>query len=163
PDAAFIHSILTNPAYYGAYVFLRRQTKKRDGRVRVTRRPVEAWIIKPGHHVPHVSEAAWRETQEMLACRRPKMKVQPLIGKGSALLQGLIRCSDCERPMKARYWGRDGVARTARYACLQTNQDREPIHNVRFPAVLVDAAVAHHVLDRVAQIDIETARRVIQA
>jgi DNA invertase Pin-like site-specific DNA recombinase/type III secretion system FlhB-like substrate exporter len=161
PDAAFLHSILTNPAYCGMYAFLRRQSKKRDGRVKVTRRPVEDWIVEPGLFPAYVSKELWDTIQEMLAARRPRM--QPLIGKGAALLQGLIRCVECPQPMKARYWGRDGVARTASYACLRTNKHREPVHKKRFPALFIDEAVANRVLNRVAQLDGETAHRVIEA
>lgn len=163
-DAALLHSVLRNPTYAGDYVFLRRQSKKRTGATGVTvkfRSPNE-WIVKRDHHEAYLPREAWQRIQEMLASRRPILR--PLIGKGHALLQGLLRCGadGCNRWMKTQYWGRDGIARTATYTCLRQNGWGDTTHKVTFPARFIDHAVAEYVLAALAAIDHEAARMVIE-
>jgi DNA invertase Pin-like site-specific DNA recombinase len=159
-DAALIHTALRNPAYAGDYVFRRHQSKKRDGRVKVTLRPENEWIIKRDHHEPYVSRDTWEQVQAILRSHRPSMR--SLAGKGHALLQGIIRCNQCQgHPMTARYWGHDGMARTAKYLCTRTNEHRERIHKSSIPARLLDAAVTHHVLHALRAIDGDSAHAVI--
>ena len=163
-DAAFLHSVLRNPAYCGNYVFLRRQTKKRpDGTgMTVKFRPAHEQIEKPGNHPAYVSREVWQRVQEMLASRRPGLR--PLTGKGSAVLQGLLRCGGegCGRWMKTQYWGRDGVARTATYTCIRQDGWGEKTHKIILPARYIEHAVVEHVLAALTTIDEETARSVIE-
>src|SRR5207249_3197765 len=114
-DPAMLHSILRNPAYCGDYIFLRRKTKKRSdgGRSVVFRSPDEQHVVRDNHEL-YVTREHWQRVQDMLVSRRPH-KVRPLIGKGPALLQGLVRCAadGCSsRPMKTTYGDRRGVTRT---------------------------------------------------
>jgi len=161
-DAALLHSVLHNPAYCGDYVFLRRKTKKRSdasGMIVKFRSPDE-WIVTPDHHEVYVSREQWQRIQEMLASRRPELR--PLIGKGHALLQGLLRCAACDRWMNPQYWGRDGIARTATYTCVRQDGWGEITHKVTIPARYIDHAVVEHVLAALTAIDDETARTIIE-
>ena len=163
-DAAHLHSVLRNPAYCGDYVFLRRQTKKRpDGNgVIVKFRSPEKSIVIPDNHEAYLPRETWQRIQEALASRRPSMR--PLSGKGHALLQGLLRCGTdgCQRLMKPKYWGREGLARTATYTCLHQDGWGASTHKVVFPARFLDHAVAEHVLAALGDIDQETAHGVIE-
>jgi DNA invertase Pin-like site-specific DNA recombinase len=161
-DAALVHSVLHNPAYMGDYVFQRRKTKKRSdttGMI-VKFRPPEEWIVTPDHHEVYVSREQWRRIQQMLASHRPKLR--PLIGKGHALLQGLLRCAACNRWMNAQYWGREGIARTATYTCIRQNGWGKTTHKMTIPARYIDHAVVEHVLSALTAIDEETALTVIE-
>ena len=163
-DAALLHSTLRNRAYCGDYIYLRRHTKKRsDGSgVIVKFRPSHEWIVKPDNHPAYIPREAWQRIQDKLASRRPTLR--PLTGKGSALLQGLLRCGalGCWRWMKTHYWGRDGVARTASYTCTRQDGWGVITHKVIFPARLIEHTVIKHVLEAITTIDEETARNVIE-
>jgi len=163
-DAPLLHSVLRNPAYCGDYVYQRRQTKKRaDGAgVSVKFRSPDQWIERPDHHEAYLPREEWQKIQEMLAARRPALR--PLIGKGHALLQGVLKCGadGCGRRMKTEYSGRDGMARTATYTCRRLNGWGDPTHRVTFPARFIDHAVVTRVLQVLTTIDDETARRVIE-
>jgi len=163
-DAALLHSMLRNRAYCGDYVYMRRHTKKRadGGGVIVKFRPTHEWIIKPDNHPAYIPRETWQRIQDKLASRRPTLR--PLTGKGSALLQGLLRCGapGCGRWMKTHYWGRDGVARTASYTCIRQDGWGVRTHKVIFPARLIEHTVVEHVLKALATIDEETARNVIE-
>jgi DNA invertase Pin-like site-specific DNA recombinase len=163
-DVALLHSVLRNPAYCGDYVFQRRQTKKRPDAagVIVKFRPPDQWIVKRDHHPAYVPREKWQRIQEMLASRRPTLR--PLTGKGSALLQGLLRCGveNCGRWMKTQYWGRDGVARSATYVCIRQDGWGEPTHKVTFPASFIEHAVVERVLQALNSVDDVTARAVIE-
>jgi DNA invertase Pin-like site-specific DNA recombinase len=163
-DAPFLHSVLRNPAYSGDYVFARRETKRRSDAsgVIVKWRPADEWIVKPDHHEAYLPRETWERIKDSLASRRPTLR--PLIGKGDALLQGLLRCGadDCNRRMKTQYWGRDGIARTATYTCLRQNGWGDTTHKVTVPARHIDHALVEHVLGALTAIDNETARDVIE-
>jgi DNA invertase Pin-like site-specific DNA recombinase len=163
-DAALLHAVLHNPAYCGDYVVFRRQTKRRsDGAgVIVKFRPRSQWIETRDHHEAYLSREAWQRVQDLLASRRPTLR--PLIGKGHALLQGLLHCGvdGCDRRMKTQYWGRDGIARTATYTCLRQDGWGDATHKVIVPARYLDHAVVEHVLGAVAALDADTARAVIE-
>jgi len=160
-DAALLHNVLRNRAYVGAYVFLRRQTKKRahGGGVTVKFRPPHEQIEVLDHHEPYISRERWQRIQEMLAARRPR--IRPLIGKGPGLLQGRLRCAACGRWMKTHYWGRNGVARTATYTCIRQNGWGQTTHKVIIPARYVEHAIVEHVLGALTAIDEDTAHSVI--
>jgi DNA invertase Pin-like site-specific DNA recombinase len=163
-DAALLHSVLRNPAYGGTYVFLRRRSKKRPDAPGMTvkfRSPAE-WIVTHDHHEPYIPREAWQRVQDLLASRRPTLR--PLVGKGHALLQGLLVCGadGCNRRMKTQYWGRDGIARTATYTCLRQDGWGETTHKVTVPARLLDHAVVEHVIGALTAIDPDTARAMIE-
>jgi DNA invertase Pin-like site-specific DNA recombinase len=163
-DASLLHSMLHNPAYCGDYVFLRRQTRRRsDGTgVIVKLRPANEWIVKPHNHPAYVPREVWQRIQEMLSSRRPA--VRPLVGKGPALLQSLLRCGaeGCGRWMKTHYWGREGVARSGTYTCIRQNGWGDITHKVTFPARFIDHAVVEHVLAALTAIDEDTARTIVE-
>lgn len=160
-DAALLDNLLRNPAYVGDYVFGRfHSSRGRAGQARQTRRPRSEWIVAPSHHEPYVPRDVWQRIQDQLASRRPGLR--PMLGKGTALLQGLLRCGDCYRWMRTQYWGRHGTARTATYVCRKVDGWGQETHRVAFPAVFVEQAVVHHVLGALTAVDAKTACTVIQ-
>jgi excisionase family DNA binding protein len=118
--AAVWETLLTNPAYAGAFVFGRTSQKKQlDQTGRVRRRtvdlPIEQWsVCLPEHHPGYVSWDDYLATRERLRANvRPK-------GEGAALLQGIVRCGRCGRRMQVAYSGNKG--QVPRYACVRAHQ-----------------------------------------
>jgi DNA invertase Pin-like site-specific DNA recombinase len=163
-DSALLDNLLRNPTYAGDYVFLRHRSRARavsrsDQRGHRVR-PASEWIVAPDHHEPYVSREVWQHVQDALARRRPGSR--PMLGKGTALLQGLIRCGECHRWMRTHYWGRQGRARSARYVCRTVDGWGAETHRVVVPARFVESRVAHEVLQVLTAVDTDTARGVIE-
>ncbi|PYO00995.1 MAG: hypothetical protein DMD89_06540 [Candidatus Rokuibacteriota bacterium] len=161
-DPATLHRVFHNPAYAGTYAFLRHPSRKRqsNGGVVVKRRSPSDWIVKDDHHEPYVPREVWQQIQDMLAARRPTLR--PIVGKGSALLQGLLRCGQCGKRMGPQYWSRAGMVRTPKYVCLRVDGWGDNTHRVTVPARLMDHAVGHHVLEALTAVDREAARTVLE-
>jgi len=162
-DAALVHSVLRNRAHAGDYVFRRRRSQKRAGKVMTRMRPRSEWIEVRDHHEAYIPRAFWEHIQQMLASRRPRMT--PVLGKGDTLLQGIIRdaTDGCDRMMHTQFSGRAGMARTGSYTCVRQNGWGDPTHRVVFPARFIDHAVSHHVLEALGAIDHETASSVVES
>ncbi len=160
PSRSQIAQILTNPNYTGVYVFQRTKRKTSakvaSGQLRVLT-PQADWITVPNHHDPYVTQAEWRAIQTALASRRPR--VQPPVGRGYALLQGLLQCSQCKRWLATRYQARN---RSASYSCMY--QDRLDIfhYHLSCGARLVDAYVVRRVLDALQPVQVRAALDVIE-
>ncbi len=124
PSYGAVHDFLTNPAYAGAFVFVRRRREKRldpDGRVRVrdVEVPLEQWsVCLPEHHPGYVGWDEYLATRERLRANvRPRGEGGGAAREGAALLQGLVRCGRCGRRMQVGYAGTGGKVR--RYACVR--------------------------------------------
>jgi DNA invertase Pin-like site-specific DNA recombinase len=161
PSRARVYSVLTNPLYTGTYVYGRVRilpgtgTAARD----IERRPESDWISTPEHHAPYVTPEEWSTISAQLAARRPT--VQPIVGKGGALLQGRVRCGQCARRLQTKYWAKDGQARAASYMCRPVNAEGEPEHTITCSARLVDQAVIGMVLAALTPVEIDAALTVI--
>src|SRR5262249_30598163 len=79
-DAALVHSVLRNPAHAGDYVFRRRRSKKRAGKVTTRMRPQSEWIVVRDHHEAYIPREFWEHIQTTLASRRREMK--RVLGRG---------------------------------------------------------------------------------
>ncbi len=153
-DVTELHSILHNRAYAGDYVYRYRPTPGVDPDCTTPGAPKRTLISKE-HHEPYIDPSEFETIQTMLASRRPK--IRPIAGKGTALLQGLLRCPTCGRWMETKYWGRSGVVRTAKYRCRRLDDWGATTHRVEFPARDADAAVTHAVLKALKPVELELA------
>jgi len=163
PSRSQIAAILANPNYTGAYVFQRtkRVTNARAASgQRMVLRPQADWVTAPDHHEPYVTQAEWQAIQTALASRRPR--VQPPVGRGYALLQGLVRCSQCKRWLTTRYQARTRADRSASYACMY--QDRLDVwhYHLSCGTRLVDAYVVRRVLDALQPVQVRAALEAIK-
>jgi DNA invertase Pin-like site-specific DNA recombinase len=161
PSRARVYSILTNPLYTGAYVYGRVRILPGTGEAArgIERRPEAEWISTPAHHEPYATPEEWSAISAQLAARRPT--VQPIVGKGGALLQGLVRCGQCARWLQTKYWAKDGQARAASYMCRPLNAEGQPEHTVTCSARLVDQAVIDTVLAALTPVKMAAALTVI--
>lgn len=92
-----VQRIITNPNYTGDYVWGRtrsdaRYGRDRRGRLRARRVEPARRVVIPDHHEPYVTRAEWDEIQAILAGNRWNGPHSGGLGRGGALLQGLIRC-----------------------------------------------------------------------
>jgi DNA invertase Pin-like site-specific DNA recombinase len=123
PRYGTILSVLKNPAYAGAYVYGRRQTRTfiRDGQpMKTSGHPVamEAWkVLIFNHHRAYISWERFLQNQQQL--RDNSNKLSPFTKgapkMGSSLLAGLLHCGHCGRKLSVKYSGRHG--QTVRYLC----------------------------------------------
>lgn len=92
-----VQRIITNPGFTGDYVWGRNRSdakygRDRRGRVRARRAALERRVVISDHHEPYVTRAEWDEIQAILAGNRWNGRHPGGLGRGGALLQGLIRC-----------------------------------------------------------------------
>lgn len=115
-----ILGVLKNPAYAGAYVYGRRQTRTfiRDGQpAKTSGHPVDMsdWkVLILDHHRGYISWQQFLENQKQL---RENTNQNSAFSKGapkmgSSLLAGLIRCGHCGRKLTVKY-----NAQSVRYIC----------------------------------------------
>ena len=121
PTYRAVHNFLTNPAYAGAYVFGRTNTRRYMGedctvRARTVRLAPPEWdICITGHHPGYVGWEAYLANQERLRdnWKGPKGEGRGAPREGPALLQGLVRCGRCGRKMQVGYQHESNI----RYVC----------------------------------------------
>lgn len=112
--------ILTNPRYAGVYCYGRtRYLRGHDGKATQRARPFEEWVAWfPDAHEGYISldehEENLRRLKENARAvgahrRRPARE-------GSALLQGMVMCGKCGRPMTVHYHKRKD-RKVASYVC----------------------------------------------
>ena len=133
PTTGFVHSMLTNPIYAGAYVFGRTRTGRHldaEGRVVVNKAPVADsanWgVVIHDHHPGYISWDTYQASQSRLAANStvPKGEGGGAVREGSALLQGILRCGRCGRMMRVGYSGRPAPpgsaspGQSSRYVCI---------------------------------------------
>lgn len=124
PTKPFIHQLLRNPYYAGAYFYGRRpqQIQWTEGGLRrrtITLAKPEQWkVFIPDHHEGYISWEMYEEHLKMMRGNSLKCSSEPTVSAvraGQGLLVGLLRCGRCGRKLHVRYWGKNGTA--ARYLC----------------------------------------------
>ena len=123
PSYQIIRDVLTNPAYAGAYVWGRRETRTfiRDQQPVKTSghpMPMEKWkVLIIGHHEGYITWEKYIKIQQQIRENShnlsPFSKGAPKMG--SSLLTGLMVCGHCGRKLMPKYSGRDG--KSVRYIC----------------------------------------------
>ena len=122
--------MLSNPSYAGAYVYGRYGGAKSistDGqiRVKVQKKPMDAWsVLIQEHHPGYIDWEQFLENQRLIEQNQTNLP-DPLLGgaarEGRALLQGLLLCSHCGRRLSPRYTGNGGLYPW--YECTRRQQD----------------------------------------
>jgi hypothetical protein len=75
------------------------------------RQPREAWpVLLKDHHEGYISWESYVHTQQILTHNGTNTPPLPSAAReGLALLQGLLLCGRCARPVTIRYKGHGGV------------------------------------------------------
>ncbi|CAG0902726.1 unnamed protein product [Cyprideis torosa] len=151
-------SILSNPAYAGAYVYGRYQSKRMidsKGEIQTHSKQVaiESWRVNlRDHHEGYISWDQFLQNRERLERNRTNAEETLLSGaarEGLALLQGLLLCGCCGRKLTVRYKGNSGI-----YPLYECNwRRREGVATKDCMAVraeLIDPVVCQAMLEAVA-------------
>jgi hypothetical protein len=118
-------------------------------------RPADHWVIVDGHHDPYLSVDQWEAIEAARKARQSR--VRPHIGKGPALLQGLICCPECGRWMKVHYSGQNEHVRVPSYLCRPLDRAGNVQHSIYCSGRIVDEAVVQRVLRGLEPVNIEEA------
>ena len=150
--------LLSNPAYTGAYVFGRFHSCRvvtADGtiRTRTVERPRSEWpVVIQDHHPAYVSWATFLANEQRIAANYTRSGARPP-REGTALLQGMVFCGSCGRPMAIGY-----PSGKATYDCCHSRSDHTKTPGCRaVMAATVDTAVVRRVLAMVTPHEIALA------
>jgi len=148
-----------NPVYAGRYIFgqTRQQPpvegSKKRGRQRP--QPADQWVVIEAHHEPYIDPARWSALQQRFSANR--INVTPALGRGEALVQGLVRCPVHRRAFHTIYGtrstGPDGrVVRRPRYLCLPARDAGDNRSHCSIRAASVDAVIERLILETLAPV-----------
>jgi excisionase family DNA binding protein len=143
--------LLSNPTYAGAYVYGRncsRRGVEPNGtiRTRTTKVAIEEWsVLIHGHHPAYISWETFLANKRRLAANHTQSGARPP-REGTALLQGIVFCGGCGRPMSTTY-AKGGPY----YECGNSRVDHTMAPGCRsVVARIVDLAVAERLFAAVA-------------
>ena len=139
--------ILSNPAYAGTYVFGRfhsRRTVDPDGTIRTKTVQLgrEKWpVVIQEHHSAYISWETFLGNEGRMAANDTRNGGRPP-REGAALLQGMVACGGCGRPMSINYpSGRPS------YDCAHSRSNHTKTSACRgVSARIIDAVVGERVL-----------------
>lgn len=144
-------SLLSNPAYTGAYVFGRFRSRRGvdpDGtiRTRTTEVAREEWsVVIHDHHPAYIGWEAFLANERRLAANHTRSGARPP-REGAALLQGMVACGCCGRAMCTVY----SLDRPS-YDCSHSRANHTKTPGCRaVVASIIDAAVAERLFAAVA-------------
>lgn len=144
-------SVLSNPAYAGAYVFGRFRSRRQvepDGtiRTRTVELPREDWaVLIQGHHPAYITWDSFLANERRLRANHTRGGARPP-REGRALLQGIVLCGGCGRAMSTNH-----PAGRPSYDCSHSRADHTATPACRSVlADVVDAAVGARLLEVVA-------------
>ncbi len=123
PSVNVMGNLLKNPIYAGSYAYgkTKRLVEIREGRKHIkkgTVLPQNQWTVLIHDH--HESYIEWDEYQKNMATiaqntNRKRPVVTGSVGRGEALLSGILRCGHCGSKLMTRYQGSTGKTRV--YVC----------------------------------------------
>lgn len=93
-----IHTILNNEAYTGVMIQSRFSTVSYKSKKKV-KVPEKDWIKIPNAYEPIIDNNTWEIAQSLQKSRTRSVNSEQKIG----LFAGLLRCSDCKKPMSRAY------------------------------------------------------------
>ena len=158
---------LHNPRYAG--VFARGQTRSRrmpDGKVKTRKVPQDQWsIVLPNCHAGYITWEEFQQNQRRLrensaAHGGDRRRSPPR--EGPALLQGLVVCGRCGKPMTIRYRNRKEGLQPI-YVCQRESVDYLAPLCQDIPGAKVDEAVGELLLEMVTPLSLEVALEVQDA
>ena len=151
PTYHAVHTVLTHPAYAGAYTFGRTRAERyvgEDGTLRTRRRslPQDQWeVLITEHHEGFIDWETFQANQARIGANSRPRAHEPGTGavrEGCALLQGLATCGVCGRKLAVYYDGKHKA--TPGYYCTGTGRlvEARNVHHLRIGGVTIDTAVA---------------------
>lgn len=163
---AVVLATLHNPRYAGVFCFGRtRSWRDAEGKWHCERVPRDQWrFVQKEAHAGYVSWEQFEANQAQLLANQQahgggERKAGGAAREGPALLQGLVLCGKCGRPMTLRYHQRGGQL-TPDYVCAKTAVEQtEPVCQ-SIPGRGVDQAVGQLLVESVTPLALEVALKV---
>jgi DNA invertase Pin-like site-specific DNA recombinase len=156
---------LHNPRYAGAFCFGRtRSWKGVDGKYHVKELPREQWrFLKQDAHPGYITWDQFQNNQQRLSQNNQTVAGREFKAgpprEGSALLQGIVLCGKCGRPMTIQYHHRAGRI-TPDYVCQKDCVEKaEPVCQ-RIPGGGIDEVIGQLLVKRVTPLALEVALQV---
>jgi DNA invertase Pin-like site-specific DNA recombinase len=149
PSYRTVYSLLTNPAYGGAYAYGKTAPVVcYDGttaRQSTRRKPREDWLaLIPGSHEGYVSWEQFEAIRATISDNLYGHERRGAVKRGASLLAGLLRCRRCGRKLTVRYTGHDHDV--LRYACWRGWLDHGEPRCIAFGGLRVDDVIGAEVL-----------------
>jgi hypothetical protein len=163
---AVVLATLHNPRYAGVFCFGRTRTwRDAEGQWHCERVPRDQWrFVRKEAHPGYLSWEQYEANQAQLLANQQahgggERKAGGAAREGPALLQGLVLCGKCGRPMTLRYHQRGGQL-TPDYVCAKTAVEKaEPVCQ-SIPGGGVDEAVGKLLVESVTPLALEVALKV---
>ncbi len=140
--------LLANPSYTGAYVFGRFRSRRAvdpDGTIRIksAELPRDQWqVLIRDHHPAYITWETFLTNANRLAANCTCQGARP-VREGGALLQGIILCGGCGRPMSTTCSGDKPI-----YDCTRSRADHVTTSKCRSVlAEVVDRVVGKRLLE----------------
>lgn len=158
PSIAKILSILKNPAYAGAFVYGRSRTiRDPSGKVATKRLPMDQWRICVKDKYPaYISWETFEKIQAILKdnyAEYDRNKSRGVPRPGSALLHGIVYCSECGHKMVVQYKG------GTRYLCNYLRQQYGVPVCQNIPGDPIDADVVEAFFQAMSPIELDAYER----
>jgi DNA invertase Pin-like site-specific DNA recombinase len=156
---------LHNPRYAGAFCFGRtRSWKGVDGKHHVKELPMEQWrFLKKDAHTGYITWDQFQSNQQRLSQNNQTVTGGEFQAgpprEGCALLQGIVICGKCGRPMTIRYHHRGGQL-TPDYVCQKDCVEAAEPTCQRIPGGGVDEAVGQLLVKSMTPLALEVALKV---
>jgi DNA invertase Pin-like site-specific DNA recombinase len=160
PSYGMLYSMLTNPAYAGAYAYGKTEqvTRYEDGESHQTvrRKPREQWLsfIRDAHE-GYLSWEEFERVQKTVSQNRLGRERPGAARGGAALLAGLLHCRRCSHKLLVHYTGNHHDV--LRYHCRRGWLDNGEPRCIGFAGSVVDDAVGREILRVVQPAAIEAA------
>lgn len=151
PNVRAVRQLLRNPRYSGDYHYREQVTDRNRGRgprgqLRVRMGSKDERVVVRDHHPRYVSREQHEQILEILSLHAPSRQRRH-IGPGSALLQGIVRCSRHRRMSVGYKPARSDGSSAHGYHC-KGDYDDGGLQCGWVPGQVLDAAVVTVVLGR---------------
>jgi DNA invertase Pin-like site-specific DNA recombinase len=149
PRYTTIYTMLTNPAYAGAYAYGRTehsmQYEQGQPRRRIRRKPRQQWwaLIRDTHE-GYISWKQFEEIQHTMTNNAHLGDRSGAAKRGSALLAGLLRCRRCGRKLMVAYTGNGPFV--LRYVCHRSALDNGEPPCITFAGLSLDEAISREIM-----------------
>lgn len=163
PDRARVTTMLTNPAYAGAFVYGRtkQSTSSSGKKVSHRKRDISTWdIVVKDRYPAYISWQTFEQIQMRIRdnyAEYLRRNSRGVTRDGSALLAGIISCGECGHKMHVQY------KRQCRYVCNyhQLNKpDRRICQNLH--ADVIDKEIVEHFFQALSPCELDAHDAAIQ-
>ena len=158
PTAQRIGRVLKNAMYAGAYVFGQRQTEEfLDASMKPKKRQKEVgqdqWhAFLKDFHEGYISWEHYERNRQRIRSNRRGESGSGAPREGESLLQGLVQCGRCGRPMNVAYGKK---SRVIRYRCKQARQQTGAPICQSFGALRLEQAVEELLLECLSPLGVD--------